>query len=148
MANAKAGGERSLFAHIISEAEKGEQLDDLDVKLEASALIVAGSDTTAVTLAYLIWVVLSRSDLRAQLQQELSKLPDEYGDRELEELPLLNAVIEETLRLYGAAPGGIPRAVPEGGAHLDGYFIPQGTTVTTQAYTLHRDPDLFRTPLQ
>ncbi len=101
-----------MFAHIILEAEKGEQLDDLDVKLEASALIVAGSDTTAVTLTYLVWAVLSRPDLRALLVRELSKLPDEYGDRDLEELPLLCAVVEETLRLYGAAPGGTPRAVP------------------------------------
>ena len=148
VANAKAGGEKSLFAHIISEADKGEQLDDLDVKLEASALIVAGSDTTAVTLTYLVWAVSSRPDLRASLVHELSKLPDQYNDRDLEQLPLLNAVIEETLRLYGAAPGGIPRAVPEGGTTIEGYFFPGGTTVTTQAYTLHRDSTLFPDPLQ
>ena len=146
--NAKAGGEKSLFAHIIAEAEKGEQLDDIDVKLEAGALIVAGSDTTAVTTTYLVWALLSRPDIKACLEQELSTLPTKYGDRDLEELPLLNAVIEETLRLYGAAPGGIPRAVPAGGTHLEGHFLPGGTTVTTQAYTLHRDPEVFPHPLK
>lgn len=38
--------------------------------------------------------------------------------------PLLNAVIMEALRLYGAAPGGLPRDTPESGAMSSGYFIP------------------------
>jgi cytochrome P450 len=46
----------NVFATIIAEAEKGEteQLADLDVKLEAGGFIVAGSDTTGITLTYLI----------------------------------------------------------------------------------------------
>ncbi|KAK4966967.1 hypothetical protein LTR28_003222, partial [Elasticomyces elasticus] len=34
-----------------------------------------------------------------------------------------------------------------GGATLSGQFIPEGTTVCTQAYTLHRDPTIWRDPL-
>jgi cytochrome P450 len=146
--NADAGGEKTPFAHIMREADKGEKLDDLDLKLEASGLIVAGSDTTAISLTYLVWAVLSRPDLTRMLQQEVGVLPDDYTDGHLEELPLLNAVIEETLRLYGAAPGGLPRAVPPGGVHLGGFFLPGGTTVTTQAYTMHRDPRIFPNPLE
>ena len=75
-------------------------------------------------------------------------MDEDYGDTDLEKLPLLNAVIEETLRLYGAAPAGLPRAVPPGGVTIDEQFIPAGTTVTTQAYTFHRDPALFPRPLE
>ena len=95
MTNANAGGEKTLFAHIMREADKGEKLDDLDLKLEASGLIVAGSDTTAITLTYLVWAILSRPDLTRMLQQEVGVLPDDYTDGHLEELPLLNAIIEE-----------------------------------------------------
>lgn len=70
------------------------------------------------------------------------------SDAELDELPLVNASIEETLRLYGAAPGGLLRIVPPGGATLDGYIIPEGITVSTQGWSLHRDPDNFPNPDQ
>lgn len=142
-----ADGEKNLFAHIIHEAGKGEQLDEIDVKLEAGALIVAGSDTTAVTLTYLVWCVLSRPELAASLCAELKSLPIDYSESDLEDLPVLSAVIEETLRLYGAAPGGIPRQKPSGPEYLGGYLIPAGTTVTTQAYSLHRNARIFPDPL-
>ncbi len=58
----------------------------------------------------------------------------------------MNKVIDETLRLYSAAPGSLPRIVPAGGAILGGYHIPGGTTVSTQAYTFHRNPKIFPNP--
>ena len=116
------------------------------MQLEATALIVAGTDTTAVTLTYLVWAVLSSAAVHKALNEELEGLTEGYTDADLEALSYLTAVIDETLRLYGAAPGGLPRTVPEGGRILNGYFFPEGSTVTTQAYTLHRDPSLFPNP--
>lgn len=64
----------------------------------------------------------------------------------MEKLPLLNAAINEMLRLYGAAPGSLPRSVPKGGARFLDHFIPEGITVSTQSYTIHRDSNIFREP--
>ncbi|KAL4939190.1 hypothetical protein BDV06DRAFT_225271 [Aspergillus oleicola] len=147
--NAKANSDssRNVFSGMIYAAEKGDDsLTDLDVATEAGNLIVAGSDTTAVTLTYLVWAVLSRPSLKRDLEDELLALGDDYDDAKLETYPLLNAVIKETLRLYGAAPGSLPRSVPEGGATLGGYFIPEGVTVSTQSWTMHRDENNFRDP--
>ena len=138
----------NIFSNIAAEAETGEKLSTDDVHLEASGLIVAGTDTTSTTLTYLVWAVLSQPKLQHELETEVAALNEDYGDLDLERLPLLNAVIEETLRLYGAAPAGLPRAVPPGGVTIDEKFIPAGTTVTTQAYTFHRDPALFPRPLE
>jgi cytochrome P450 len=138
----------NIFSNIAAEAELGETLSMQDVHLEAAGLIIAGTDTTSVTLTYLVWAVLSQPKLQAELEDEVAALRDDYGDADLEKLPLLNAVIEETLRLYGAAPSGLPRSVPPGGVTIDGQIIPAGTTVTTQAYTYHRDPKLFPRPLE
>ena len=143
---ASQGQHRNIFATIMAEAEKGEKLEEMDVRAEAIAFIIAGSDTTAVTLTYLVWSVLSRPELKASLVQEVASLPDGYQESHVEELPLLNAIIDETLRLYGAAPGGLPRIVPSGGADIGGYAIPEGITVTTQSYSLHRDSNLFPKP--
>jgi cytochrome P450 len=141
-------GAQNVFANIMAEMDKGERLDETDVVLEATALIVAGTDTTATTLTYLVWAVLCRPELQTALVQEVQRLPTTFKDSDLEELPLLNAVIEETLRLYGAAPGGLPRMVPKGGVELGGYWMAEGTTVTTQSYSLHRDPDNFYSPYE
>lgn len=78
----------------------------------------------------------------------MRSLPEGYTDADVEKLPLLNAIIEETMRLYGAAPGMLPRVVPAGGVDMGGYFISQGSTVTTHAYSMHRDPEMFPDPLE
>ena len=92
---AQKGG-RNIFANMMAEAEKGEQLNDLDVKDEAKNLIVAGTDTTAISLTYLVWAVLSHPAIKKELREELATLPESYTDSDLEALPYLNAVIEET----------------------------------------------------
>lgn len=111
------GGSQNLFGQMLaqSESQEKQELSDLSVRLEASNLIVAGSDTTAVTLTYLVWAVLKRPDLQRRLEQEVGALATTFQDHDLERLPLLNAIIDETLRLYGAAPGNLPRVVPNWG---------------------------------
>lgn len=139
--NARKGGQDSnLMATIMAEAEKGEtRVDDMDVRTESTSLIFAGSGTTANTMTFLSYAVLARPQLQTAVEEEVSHLQEGFTDTDLEQLPLLNAVINETLRLYCAVPGSLPRVVPQSGATLGGYFVPEGTTVSTQAYTLHRD---------
>lgn len=140
------GASRNIFSNALAEAEKGNgRMDDLDVKVEAGNLIVAGSDTTAITLTYLIWAVASHPQVRAALELEVNNLSESFSDADLEALPLTNAAIEEALRLYGAAPGSLPRSVPAS-INLRGYEIPAGFIVSTQAWTLHRDPAIFEQP--
>ncbi|TEA04262.1 Cytochrome P450 monooxygenase cypX [Colletotrichum sidae] len=128
------GHSANLFGNMLAECEAAEKSDlSADqIQAEAGNLIVAGSDTTSVTLTYLVWAVLRRPELRARLENELDGVDASFDDSTLEQLPLLNAVIEETLRLYGAAPGNLPRSVPPHGATLadtPGYSLnPQGST--------------------
>jgi cytochrome P450 len=148
--NAKAmGGDSNLMSNVLREAEKDDsRLDDLDVQVEATSLIFAGSGTTANTLTYLVYAVLKRPDLHRQIEQEVFQLPDNFSDSDLESLQILNATLQETLRLYCAVPGTLPRVVPQGGTTIGGYFVPEGITVGTQAYTMHRKPDIWSNPLK
>ena len=98
-------------------------------------------------MTYLVWSVLSRPELQQILEKEVADLDEPLTDSGLEEPTVLNAVIKETLRLYGAAPGALPRVAPSpSGYQLERYYIPGGTTVSTQAWTMHRDPALFENP--
>lgn len=145
-----SGNIQNLFGQMLAACDSQEKvaLTDKDVREEAGNLIVAGSDTTAITLTYLVWAVLKQPNLQARLEEEVARLSDELGMAELETAPILNSVIEETLRLYGAAPGALPRVVPQQGLTVNGYLIPGGVEVSTQAFTLHRDPSIFADPLQ
>lgn len=137
----------NMFSKLVAENEKEDAtLSDQQVAFEAGGFIVAGSGTTAVTLTYLVWAVLSNRAIQTKLEAEVEDLPDNYTYEDLKNLPYMSAVIEETLRLYGAAPGSLPRTVPKGGATLAGYYIPGGITVSTQAYSLHRDSNIYSQP--
>ncbi|KAJ0134002.1 Fusaric acid cluster transcription factor FUB12 [Fusarium oxysporum f. sp. albedinis] len=140
-------GSANVFSKIVAENEKdSEQLSDYEVALEAGAFIVIGTGTTAVTLSYLVYAVLSDPRIQARLETEVGMLEPGYTDAQVAALPYLSAVIEETLRKYSAAPGALPRTVPKGGATLAGHFIPEGTTVSTQAYTFHQNGDFYPNP--
>lgn len=133
-----------LFSKVMDKKEDG--LTDAEIRLEAGGYIVAGSDTTALTLTYLVWAVCHDINIRDKLVAEVTSLPDGFTDDDTRGLSFLNQVIDETLRLFPAAPGSLPRAVPAGGADLVGHYVPAGTTVSTQAYSLHRDPSVFPDP--
>jgi len=148
-ASAKASDNSStIFGGVAAEAEKGEKLDEEDVSTEAGVFTVAGTDTTAVTMTYLVWCVFSRPELREKIEAEVAALSDDYTDSDLLNLPWLNAIISETLRLYGPISSALPRVAPPDGAALGGVSIPGGTLISTQSYTIHRDPDLFPKPLE
>ncbi|OHF03112.1 cytochrome P450 [Colletotrichum orchidophilum] len=140
----------NLFANALAECDAGEKanLTEEDIEIEASSLIFAGSDTTSSTLTYLIWAVLKKPDLQARLEAEVAVVDEVnlFNDAFLEKLPLLNAVVDETLRLYGSIPSNLPRVVPSRGATFGDYHVPGGFEVETQAYTLHRNADVFPNP--
>jgi cytochrome P450 len=116
---------------------------------EALAFLVAGRDTTAVTATYLIWAVLKHPEVHDRLKDELTnKLDEECTISDIQSLPYLHCVIQETLRLYGAVSTALQRTAPQGGCQVGEVFVPEGTTVTTQAFTMHRNLDIFDDPLR
>ncbi|TGJ80855.1 hypothetical protein E0Z10_g7924 [Xylaria hypoxylon] len=132
----------------IYKAQDEESISLADVRNNAQAYIVAGSDTTSNTLSYLVWAVCHHPEVKSRLAKELEILSDDftYDDMRQVHLPYLEHVIDETLRRFPAVPSGLPREVPEGGAELCGHHIPAGYTVTAQNYSLHRDADAFPDP--
>ena len=66
--------------------------------------------------------------------------------KSLTQLPFLNAVLKESLRLYSPLPGFEPRSCPID-VIVDGYNIPAGTVVGMSPYCLHREGSVFVQPL-
>ncbi|KAK5074575.1 hypothetical protein LTR70_010145 [Exophiala xenobiotica] len=125
---------------------EGTVVNDFGLGSQASALVIAGSGTTSATLTYATWVLLKHPAVRQKLEDELIRLPDDFDDVKLEGLPYLTTFVTEVLRVYGSAPGALPRTTPSHGIQIGDYRIPPGVTLTTQAYTMHRDPSIFENP--
>jgi len=133
-----------LLKKLFRNDENG--LTDGDIVNNSLAFIVAGSDTTANTMTYLTWAVCKHPEVQSSLVEELSGLPLDFSEQHLRGLICLNNVIKETLRLYCAAPSALPRVVPTAGVEFLGHRLPAGTIISTQAYTLHRNPEIFPDP--
>lgn len=120
--------------------------------------LIAAQETTGITMTYVLWRMSQDRELQNRLRSELRSLRPSMRLEEqalqlpsvasIDRLPLLNAVLYETLRLHAAAPNRQPRVVPPGGLVLHGYYIPPGTTVSSNAYTLHRSDEGFANPVE
>lgn len=139
----------TLVSRLHEKEKDPAALDSLDVAAECLDHMAAGIDTTGDALCFLMWELSQPRSLRFQqrLQRELLKTGE---DTPFDKLPFLDAVVMEGLRCFPAIPMSLPRYVPHGGREIAGFYVPGGTIVSTQAYSLHRidqvvfpDPDLF-----
>ncbi|KAI9698342.1 MAG: hypothetical protein M1820_007504 [Bogoriella megaspora] len=108
--------------------------------------VLAGSDTTASAMIAAIYCVLKHPRIHYQLLQELKGL-DPSSPRcwkECRDMPYLDAVMQETHRLYPGIGLMLERIVPEKGLKLsDGRAIPAGTIVGMNPWVINRNEDVF-----
>ncbi|KAJ5570099.1 Cytochrome P450 [Penicillium hispanicum] len=89
--------------------------------------------------------------LQEELYRELVAVwPDVNGPMpgydQLSQLPVLNGVVKESLRLMHGIIVGPPRLTPSTGAQIDGYQVPPGVIVTTSSLYCHTNPAVFPDP--
>ncbi|KAF8989678.1 high nitrogen upregulated cytochrome P450 monooxygenase 2 [Cyathus striatus] len=144
---------RDLSSHLLGEVSNSlKPLHFGEYSSEAYLAIIAGSDTTATVLSNIFFNLIIHRNIYDRLRAEV----EEYYPRsegvgptenmsKLVEMPLLNGVINEALRLYPPVPVWVQRSVDEGrGGKLAGsIFIPDGTAVNIPPYAIHRDPRYF-----
>jgi cytochrome P450 len=144
----RAGQSKTKFPPVISSMT--DQAED-SVQLAAMGLLAAGSDTTGYTIyaaaRELIRDPLLRRHLVSELDTAFSHTESSFPDlATLQHLPLLTAIINETLRFYPAVEGRLPREVPKPTKDpliIDGVLIPPGTIVGISARTMHRHPQIW-----
>lgn len=124
-------------------------LDETTVAAECLDHMVAGIDTTGDALCFLMWELSQPRSMWVQdkLRAELLQENKDDGQDKWDRLAWLDAVVMEGLRCFPAIPMSLPRYVPAGGRTIDGWFIPEHTIVSCQAYSVQRiDESLFPEP--
>ncbi|KAJ9615988.1 hypothetical protein H2204_014203 [Knufia peltigerae] len=129
---------------------KGRPLSRGVITGEIGTIYFAGTDTTSNSLAFITWEVARSKAIQGKLFGELRERISDPSQvptlADVETWPYLNAVIKEGLRKYAAAPSHLERVVPPGGATIQGKYLPAGTVVGVQAYSIHRKPEVFPDP--
>lgn len=96
--------------------------------------MVAGSDTTSITLSAILYYILRDPVVLGQLREEINeatrqgKLSEHVTFQQSQDMPYLQAVIKETLRMHPATGLPLERVVPAGGTTIEGYFLPAGVS--------------------
>ncbi|EMC93381.1 hypothetical protein BAUCODRAFT_238892 [Baudoinia panamericana UAMH 10762] len=126
--------------------ENGNPLGRAELTAEALTQLIAGSDTTSNTSCALLYHCLMHPEVVRKLQAELDEaLPsnDVPSYEQVKDLPYLDQVIQETLRIHSTSSQGLPRQVPVGGAEVCGRFFPQGLVLSVPAYVMHHSTEIW-----
>jgi cytochrome P450 len=124
--------------------EDGAPMSDTDLFAQLLTLLAAGHETTAISLAWALYLLHCHEDVLERLRGELDTLPADADPEAVAGLPLLEAVCHETLRLRPITPV-IGRALVEP-MELMGYQLPAGVAVGASILLVHQRADLYPEP--
>lgn len=120
-----------------------------EIQAAASIFLIAGSETTATLLAGAFYLLLTNPKYLSRLTDEVRTAFKRESDIDMQSaanLPFLQAVIQESLRLYPPAPNTLPRQTPEPGEIVCGKFVPAKYTVGIHQWSANRSSRNFYLP--
>jgi cytochrome P450 len=152
MVDGGEGKRRDMLASFVRHRLEGDEL-----KSEVLETLIAGSDTTAGALRAIMLYVMGNKRVYVKLQEEIDEAVREGkvdGDGEgiipysvAKQLPYLQAVIREGLRVFPPVRNILPKDVPAGGdtVMVDGkpVFLPGGVDIGYSALAMHRDKKVY-----
>lgn len=118
-----------------------------ETRAQCKDLIFAGTDSTGMNMATILFYLAREPGILGKLEKELRQNQDKTDLMEIQNLPYLRGVVREGLRLSMANPSRLPRVVPEDGWTFKSTRFPPGTEVSCTPYELHLNPDIFPDPL-
>jgi len=141
------GKEQYVFLNELAKATR----DPVQLRSELLNILVAGRDTTAGLLANIFHTLVRRPDVWNKLMLEVDELHGAKPDYDtIKDMKYLRYVLNESLRLFPSVPGNGRVAnkhttIPVGGGPdgLSPVFIPKGTLVAYQVFSMHRRKDIY-----
>ncbi|XBH75454.1 hypothetical protein VPH35_102210 [Triticum aestivum] len=118
------------------------KITDTDVKALILNLLVAGTDTTSITVEWAMAELIRHPDIMKQAQEELDAVMGRerlVSESDLPRLTSLSAIIKETFRLHPSTPLSLPRMATEDC---------KGTELLVKVWGIARDPALWPDPLE
>ncbi|KAF5961081.1 hypothetical protein HYC85_002290 [Camellia sinensis] len=139
----------TVIDHLLSLQESHpEYYTDEIIKGLIAVMILAGTDTSAVTMEWAMSLLVNHPEVLKKARAEIDthvgqdRLIDEH---DLSKLHYLQAIISETFRLFPAAPLLVPH-ISSDDCIIGGFNVPRGTLLLVNAWAIHRDPKVWDDP--
>jgi cytochrome P450 len=132
----------------VQDEETGERMSDNQIQDEVITIFLAGHETTAVALSWLMLCLDQNPEVEAKLKEEAERVLRGASPRmeHLRELEYTRMVIDETLRLY--PPAWVIGRQSIENDEMGGYHVPKRTNCIIPVYYIHRDPLHWENPEQ
>ncbi|CAF1789989.1 cytochrome P450 71A1 [Brassica napus] len=138
--------EKESFVDVLIHQRDNDKLD-YDVKAIMQGIFVAGVDSVALELEWLMADLIKHPEVMRKAQEEVQRIvgsKSKISNDEIEKMHYLKCVIKETMRLHPA--GVVPRETSSKWIKVGGYDIPPKTKVFVNLYSIQRDPKQWENP--
>ena len=137
---ARGTGGTDILGHLLqARYPDGRPLSDQQVRDQLMSYVLAGHETTSVTVAWALHWVLTRHDVRERLGQELAG-----ADGHVSQLPYLDAVCKETMRIYPIQPIVMRHLLEP--VEFAGHELAARSFIGAATTLVHMDPGLYPDP--
>eukprot|EP01133_Synstelium_polycarpum_P003800 gene3800-4381_t len=136
-----------ILENMLIQHQKGE-ISIKGIVTTCIDMIIAGADTSANTIIYLIIAMANYPKYQSQLREEIN-IKFNNGNisaHDRSSTPFTNAIIKETFRRYPVTPLGMPHQVEED-VVLAGYHIKKGSQIIQNIYASFLSPKVWEDPL-
>ncbi|KAL8827689.1 MAG: hypothetical protein Q9191_003034 [Dirinaria sp. TL-2023a] len=149
---ADRSGKKDLFATLSTakDPETGSGFTQEEIIAESTTLVVAGADTVATATTGLFFY-LSRNPAAyeraaVEVRNAFQTADDIHIGPTLNSCKFLRACVDETMRMSPSVGSSLAREVQEGGAVVDGEYVPAGCDVGVPIYSIQHHPAYFSDP--
>lgn len=132
---------------MASRYDTNEPMTDTELRDELLTLITQGPEITVTALVRALYWILSNPQVLQKLLQELDSVGDNPDVKTISQLPYLDAIYKETLRLYPPPQFAFPRRV-KSRLQIQDYQFEPGTILSPCIHLTHHREDLYPQPEQ
>ncbi|GJC97870.1 isotrichodermin C-15 hydroxylase [Colletotrichum higginsianum] len=145
------GMSRPDFAEAMLKKKEEEAMTEEEIHENSNVLIIAGSETTATALSGATYLLTTNPDVLAKLAHEVRSefaTEEEINIKSTARLEYLQAVLEETLRMYPPVPSALPRLTPPSGQEVMGQWVPGNTSLAVWHWAMYHTEKNFAKPFE
>lgn len=113
-------------------------------------MIAGGTESSAVTVEWAISELLKNPKILEKASEELDRVIGRerwVEEKDIQNLPYIEAIVKETMRMHPVAPLLVPRKTRED-IKINGYDIQSETRAFVNVWSIGRDPNLWKEPEQ
>lgn len=142
----RAAGEDILSLLLSAKHEDGSPMSDQELRDEMMTLLIAGHETSATALTWVLSEVLRRGEVLARIRSEVEAVTggSPIEAKHVGKLEYVDAVIKETMRLHPIVP--IVGRLLKAPARVGPLELPAGTVVAPSIYLAQRREDVWGDP--